>query len=242
MISSSVKANLPLAIKSEGINILEIDENLERLSAVLHHGILCGLEEYGLAVPQFYITNVMLPEDDPNFRRMKELHTVGFQARLAQADALVKAAEADAEASVTAARRKIEMERQVTKTEVARHEAERELIRVQAEAEAAKVAGFAEAEVMRAKGYTEKDVLNAEVQKAYAEGIGNMNIGGGSVAGDMVGLGVGMAAAGAIQPQVGEMFKGIGASTEEKIAPVCSACGHTAPVGAKFCPECGQKL
>lgn len=243
LISSSIKANLPLAIKSENINILEIDENLGRLSAVLHEGILCGFEEYGLVVPQFYITNIMLPEDDPNFRRMKELHTVGFQTRLVQADALVKVAEADAEASVTAARRKIEMERQITKTEVTKHEAERELIRVQAESEAAKVAGFAEAEVMRAKGYTEKDVLEAEVQKAYAEGIGNMNIGGsGGVAGDMVGLGVGMAAAGAIQPQVGEMFKGIGTPKEEKNALVCSACGHTAPVGAKFCPECGQKL
>ena len=31
---------------------------------------------------------------------------------------------------------------------------------------------------MRAKGYTEKDVIQAEVQKAYAEGIGNMNISG----------------------------------------------------------------
>ena len=37
---------------------------------------------------------------------------------------------------------------------------------------------IAEAEVMRAKGYTEKDVIQEEVQKAYAEGIGNMNISG----------------------------------------------------------------
>lgn len=31
---------------------------------------------------------------------------------------------------------------------------------------------------MRAKGYTEKDVIQEKVQKAYAEGIGNMNISG----------------------------------------------------------------
>ena len=37
---------------------------------------------------------------------------------------------------------------------------------------------IAEAEVVRAKGYTEKDVIQEEVQKAYAEGIGNMNISG----------------------------------------------------------------
>ena len=31
---------------------------------------------------------------------------------------------------------------------------------------------------MRAKGYTEKDVIQEKVQKAYAEGIDNMNISG----------------------------------------------------------------
>ena len=51
---------------------------------------------------------------------------------------------------------------------------------------------------MRAKGYTDKDVIQAEVQKAFAEAIGNMNISGGGAAGDMIGLGVGMAAAGAL--------------------------------------------
>ena len=73
--------------------------------------------------------------------------------------------------------------------------------------------GLTEAEIMAAKGYNQKDVLQAEVQKAYAEGIGNMgpdvvNGGGGgsSVMSDMLGLGVGMAAAGTIMPQIGNMF------------------------------------
>ena len=61
---------------------------------------------------------------------------------------------------------------------------------------------------MRAKGYTEKDVIQEEVQNAYAEGIGNMNIsGGGGVATDMIGLCVGMTAAGAVSGQMGEMCK-----------------------------------
>ena len=60
---------------------------------------------------------------------------------------------------------------------------------------------------MRAKGYTEKDVIQEKVQKAYAEVIGNMNIGGGGASGDMIGLGVGMTAAGAVSGQMGEMCK-----------------------------------
>lgn len=245
LVSNAVKANLIAAIKSQNINILEIDEHLEVLSEVLRKSVVPGFEEYGLTIPQFYITNVVLPENDPNFRRLRELHTVSFQTKMIQAEALVKAAHADAEASVVAAERKATLERETTATEVARREAERDIIRAQAEAQAAKVAGFAEAEIMAAKGYTEKDVIAADVQKAYAEGLGNMTIsGGGGVAGDMIGLGVGMAAAGAVAPQLGEMFKGMNPSTtsNENAGAKCSKCGATLPANAKFCLECGEKV
>ncbi len=243
LVSTAVKSHLTNAIKANNINILEIDESLETLSEIMRKSIVGGFEEYGLTIPEFYITNISLPENDPNFRRMKELHTVSFQTRMIQAEALVKSAQADAEAEVTAARRKIEMERQTTETEVAKREAERELIKAQTEAQAAKMAGFAEAEVMRAKGYTEKDVMQAEVQKAYAEGLGNMTItGGGSVAGDMIGLGVGMAAAGVVAPQLGGMMKGFGAPISTEVEAKCAKCGATLPQNAKFCLECGEKV
>lgn len=241
MISTAVKANLSNAIKSNNINILEIDEKLETLSEIMRQSIVGGFEEYGLTVPQFYITNVALPEDDPNFKRMKELHTVSFQTRMIQADALVKSAQADAEAEVTAARRKIEMERQLTETEVAKREAERDLIRAQTEAQAAKMTGFAEAEVMAAKGYTQKDVMSADVQKAYAEGLGNMTINGGA-GGDVIGLGVGMAAASALSPQLGEMFKGFSSPNSADSDAKCAKCGAKLPERAKFCLECGEKV
>ena len=52
------------------------------------------------------------------------------------------------------------------------------------------MAGLTEAEIMQAKGYTQKDVIQAEVQKAYAEGLGNMDFGGSaggsSITGDML--------------------------------------------------------
>lgn len=247
LISTAVKAHLVSSIKSQNINILEIDENLETLSEVLRRSIVPGLEEYGLTIPQFYITNVALPENDQNFRRLRELHTVSFQTRMIQAEALVKTAHAEAEASVTAAQRQVELERQATATEVAKRAAERDLIHAQAEAQAAKIAGIAEAEVMAAKGYTQRDVLATDVQKAYAEGIGNMSIsGGGGVASDMIGLGVGMAAAGAVAPQLGEMFKGFSVpnSTSNNAQPVtkCAKCGATLPADAKFCLECGEKV
>ncbi|MBQ2738072.1 MAG: SPFH domain-containing protein [Clostridia bacterium] len=247
LISNAVKSHLPSAIKSQGIDLFDIDERLETLSGDLHKKILPGFEEYGLSIPQFYITNIALPENDPNFRRMRELHTIALQTRMIQADTLVKTAHAEAEATVVAAQRQAELERQTTETEIARRGAERDLIRAQAEAQAAKMAGFAEAEVMAAKGYTQKDVLASEVQKAYAEGIGNMSISGGSggVAGDMIGLGVGMAAAGVVAPQLGDMFKGMNSSAAvpaEAQTAKCAKCGASLPGGAKFCLECGEKV
>lgn len=251
LISTAVKTNLVSAIKASNIDLFEVDASIDSLSEVLRKSILPGFEEYGLTVPQLYITNIDLPENDPNFRRMRDLRALSLQTKMIQADALVRSAQADAEAEVTAARRKIEMEKKTTEAEVAKRDAEIELIRAQADAQKTKLEGFAEAEVMRAKGYTEKDVIQADVQKAYAEGIGNMTItGGGGAAGDVIGLGVGMAAAGAIAPQLGDMFKGMsGAAPTATEAPVsaentakCEKCGAALPANAKFCLECGEKV
>lgn len=263
LISTEVKSKLSAAIKQRNIDIVEVDEHLSELSDTLKEKILPGFEEYGLTIPQFYLTNVVLPENDPNFKTLKELHTASLQKRAAAAEAEIRTskaesraaymtAEAEAEAKIKAAQREVILEGQTTETEIARREAERKLIQAQAEAQAMQMSGMAEAAVMQAKGYNQKDVLQAEVQKAYAEGIGNMGPaissgGGSSVMGDMLGLGVGMAAMGAMAPQVGEMMKGFNvagndqASTEAPKS-TCPKCGNIVPANAKFCLECGTKI
>lgn len=212
LISMAVKSNLTAAIKARSFDIFEIDEHLSELSDVLHEKIRPGFEEYGLTIPQFYLTTVVLPEDDPNFRRLRDLHTISLQSRTIRAEAQIRTEKAKAEADVTAAQRQIELERQTTQTEVAKRAAERRLIEAQAEAMAAKAAGFAEAEVMQAKGYNQKDVLQADVQKAFAQGLGQMgaNGGGGSSAmSDILGLGIGLQAAGAMGSQLSGLFAGL---------------------------------
>ena len=224
LISNAVKSNLTAVIKNEAIDLLEIDEKLELLSDRLKEKILPGFEDYGLTIPQFYVNNIVLPEDDPNFKRIRELHTITLQTRMIQAEATIKTAQAQSEAqyrtaqeqskaTIEAAHREAELQRQLTETEVAKREAERTVIGAQAEAQADRLKGLAEAEVMRAKGYSEKDVLQADVQKAYAEGLGNMgpaiSSGGSSnVLGNMVELGVGLAAANTIAPQISGMMQG----------------------------------
>lgn len=259
-----VKSNLSAIIKQQNIDIVEVVEHPGELSEALRDKIVRGIEEYALTIPQFFLTNIVFPESDPNFKRLRELHTIALQKRMAAAEAVVRTsqaesraaymtAEAEAAAKIKVAQRGAILEGQTTETEIARREAERKLI----QAQAAQMAGMAEAAVMQVKGYNQKDVLQAEVHKAYAEGIGNMGpaiSGGGesSVIGDMLGLGVGVAAMGAMAPQVGEMMKGFNVSgiTDENGAtdkqPVqnakCPVCGSELPANAKFCLECGAKI
>ena len=242
MISTAVKANLANTIKEENLNILEVDVHLETLSHALGKKVSAGFEEYGLWVPQFYVTTVLLPEEDPNFQKIRQLQTVSFQTQLLKAEAQVKTVQADEEAAVVVARRQLELERQTTETEIARKEAERRIIAAQAEAQAAQLAGFAEAEVMRAKGYTQKDVIQADVQKSFAQGIGNMGGNGASGSGilsDMLGLGVGLSAAGAVSAPVTDLLKGITQGNTGNVQ--CAKCGNSLSPSAKFCPECGAK-
>lgn len=211
LIMTEVKSNLSQAIKSGQYDILEVDEHLDELSFVLRQKIIGGFEEYGLTIPQFYLTTVVLPENDPSFRRLRELHSIALQTRMIQAEGTVRTAKAQMEAEVIAAEREAQLEKQTTQTEIAKREAERKIIEAQAEAERTRQAGFAEAQVMQAQGITKKDYVAAEVQKAYAEGIGNMAAGGGgsSTISDLIGLGVGLKAAGVVAGQVGGIFDGI---------------------------------
>ena len=267
MITTAVKANLSSVIKDEAIDLLEVDEKLELISARLQEKVVPGFEEYGLTIPQFYVTNIVLPENDPNFKRIRELHTITLQTRVYQAEATVLAAKAQSEAqyrtaqeqskaAIAAAHREAVLQEQTTETEVAKRAAERKVIGAQAEAEAQRLAGLTEAEIMRAKGYSEKDVIQAGVQKSYAEAIGNMGPaisaggGGSGLMGDLLGLGVGMAAATTVAPQIGNIMKGIqfpnmagDAGSSETLAATgwdCPACGRK-NIQSRFCPDCGGK-
>lgn len=265
LINTAVKSNLPVLIRQNNIDIVEIDEHLDELSQALKEKLLPEFEEYGLTIPQFYITNIVLPEDDENYQQLKSLHTVLLQKRLNSAEAEVKTvqahnramyetAEADTDAKVASAQRNAILEKQTTETEIAKREAERKIIQAQTDAQTARVKGLTEAEVMKAQGYNQKDVINADVQKAYAEGIGNMgsgiSTGGGNTASDLLGLGVGIAAAGKMAPQINKVLNNINnepdaqdsSDVQDKQTIKCPNCGAIIPASAKFCLNCGAKI
>ena len=240
MVTTTVRTNLAKLIRDLNINILEVDSYLDALSFSLREKVRPGFEAYGLTVTQFFVTNVSLPEDDQNFKKLRELSAASY----------IGTREAEVQADIVRAKREVEIEKGTTENEMARLEAQREIIRAQAEAEKRRLSGLAEAEVMQAQGYNKKDEFQMEVQKAYAEGIGKMGSGSGgsggsSVVSDMVGLGVGFAAAGKVGEQFKNMFNTDGGSAQQTQTAQnqdgwsCPSCGETGNRG-EFCSGCGK--
>ena len=248
LINTVFRANFAPIVKENNINIIEVDQHVEQLAKPMHEKINEGFEEYGLTVVDFYITDIVLPEEDHNFRQIKNIMASSYLG--------VKQAEVDA--TIEAAKRAIEFEKQQTETVKKQMELQRELLQAQLDADKAKLAGFVEAEVMQAQGITKKDYLQADVQKAYAEAMGNFgsnNSGGGgsNIAADMMSMQMGMMAANAMSGQMKDMMSGFNNnnpnSTQSQSQPLdntnsifCPNCGSKLPASAKFCMNCGQKI
>ena len=231
LVMNKVKANLAKVIKELQINVLEIDEYLEVLSERLRVEINESLDEYGLILPEFYITNVATPDDDPNFKKLKQQFA---DKTLKIRDEQIRLAEVEAAHS-----RKI-MEAQ-TQAQVkmvgAQGDAEALKIKAMAEADAYKAKAMAEAEEMKAKGYTYQQETNRKVtMEAMQKGIGGK---GSSVVGDVIGLGVTLGAMSGVVDMTKNTMKG---TTEVAVTDAgwdC-ACGQKG-ITSKFCPECGAK-
>ena len=182
-----------------------------------------------------------------------------MKSLISQAYIGVKTEEVQADIAAAAQKRKL-IEEQT--------EAQLRILRAQSEAEAAKMHGLAEAQVMQAKGYTQKDVLDADVQKTFAESLGQFgsNINAGNVGGstgsnmavDFVGMMAGMKVAETMLGKMDSVFSPAATPQPAPEAPsqgtwscicgetnntknFCMNCGQPKPM-AKFCPNCGQKL
>ena len=236
MVMTRVKGNLARVIKENRISVLELDERVEQISAALKEAINADLAEYGLTMPEFYVANILTPEDDPNFRRLKQQHADRYlrvreeEIKKAEAEAAFERKAVEAQ---TAARMKVIG---------AQGDADVTRIKAQAEAEAYRMQAEAEAVEMKMKGYTYQQETARQVglEAMKNGGAGSMT----GLAGDMMQLGVGL----------GTMSSVIGMA-KEAITPVtqaASAMGSAIPVdtwnctcgrqsiSSKFCPDCGS--
>lgn len=241
LVMNKAKANIARIIKENNINILEIDEYIDVVSEKLRLVINEILAEYGLTMPEFFVTSVMTPDDDPNFRRLKQQF----------ADKTLRVREEEirrAEAEAAQGRKILEAQTEAQLKMVgAQGEAEALRIRAQAEAEAYKVRAFAEAEEMRAKGYTyQQETARMVGMEAMQNGITGGEGGGGSALGDIAELGVTLGAMGGVIGMTKDVLNPIMQGSADIGSGVVAAtsdtwnctCGKTG-IASKFCPECG---
>ncbi|MBO4578690.1 MAG: SPFH domain-containing protein [Clostridiales bacterium] len=246
LINNRVKSNLARIIKEENLNILEIDAYMDVLSEKLRLDINETLVEYGLFMPEFYVTSIVTPDDDPNFVRLKQQF----------ADKTLKVREEEirrAEAEAAQGRKIVEAQTEAQLKQVnAQGEADALMIKAKAEADAYKMHAEAEAEEMKMKGYSYKDETARQVGlEAMQNGItgGSGGNGGGAVS-DIAGLGVTLGAMGgvmnmtreALNPIMGDSQK-IGEGVGDVISGKedtwnCPSCGKTG-ITSRFCPDCG---
>lgn len=243
MIMTQVKSYLAQTIKACGINILEIDERLIELSTGLKEQLNKYFADYGLEVPEFFVNRVITPDDDPNFKRMKQQYAEQYllvrQEQIKKSEAEAAAQRKEVEAA-TAARMKIIG---------AQGEAEVIRLKAQAEAEAYKMQAEAEAAEMKMKGYTYQQETSRQVGlEAMKNGITGSGTVGASALGDLAGLGISLGAMGsvigmtkdAINPMTTQAVQ-MGQNVGNNITGTwdCS-CGQKSIVG-NFCNNCGAK-
>ena len=253
LIINKVKANLARIIKEENLNILEIDAYLDVLSSKLMIDINEALDEYGLTMPEFYVTSIVTPDDDPNFMRLKQQF----------ADKTLKVREEEvkkAEAEAAQQRRIVEAQTEAQLKAVnAQGDADAIRIKAQAEAEAYKMKAEAEAAEMQMKGYTYRDETARQVGlEAMQNGITGGGNGGGAAGGigDVASLGVTLGAMGGVinmtkdamapimgeSQKVGEGFGNVVAGNTGAPAAEgawnCPSFGK-AGITSRFCPDCG---
>lgn len=234
-------------IEEQQFDLFLLDKQKDKLAAAIRDVINEQLDDYGLFMPQFFIRKIVLPEDDPNFKRMRE-------KLAAQSLNALEAETAETE-------RAQQITRATTAADVdfikAQNEARKKLLMEQTLAAGEQAHGEAEANVMKAKGMTYRDETAREVGlAAMKNGItGGVSGSGGNAGmlGDIASLGVTLGAMSGVMNMTKDALNpimdtassigsGVAGGVQQAAAPDSWNCSCGAMnITSKCCPECGAK-
>ena len=235
---TKVKPYMVKLIRERGISVFQIDEQLQVMSDELHRILMPDFSEYGVSLDHFFLTNVIKPEDDKNYRHFKDLYFRQY-AEIAEA--------------------KLRQQVGVIDQQTA---AQRMVIEAQGIAQKRSIEGYTYQDE-RGFDVAERVASNEAMGQFTNMGVGMGMISGiGSTVGNQVGgimqnalsgessadtgaaavPGIVCGKCGAALPSGAKFCLECGekvAAAEKKICPVC---GKEVPAGAKFCLECGATL
>ncbi len=226
---TKVKSYLAQTIKAQKINIFEIDEKLQELSAKLNEMLRPDFEDYGVALERFFVTTIVKPDGDTQYESFKSLHFRQY-ADIAEAKLRQQVGIIDEE---TKARQTI-IESQALATKRAQ-----EGYTYQQERGFDVAEGFANNE--GAGQFTGMGVglgMMAGVGGTMASVVGgamNEALNGAPISQTKC------AKCGATLPANAKFCLECGEKVAQSNTVVCPECGKTVTKG-KFCPECGHKF
>lgn len=277
VIQLTVSTNLANIITSEKLDILQLDQQKMRLSASMLSALQSSFEDYGIVITEFLVMGIMLPQKGElgydALQTILQMRQKDLTKSAIETETEIKLAELEAKkqldiriqenvAEVEIAHRKAVAQKGETSVLEAQYESQRkvaeatgdvqaERLHMQLEMERKAQIAQIEAEEMRLKGYNQKDVFQTEVQKSYADALGQMGANGGnggsSMLGDIAGLGVTLGAMGGVINMTKDAMTPMmdaGASMVNNAATATNGwdctCG-TKNITSAFCPNCGSK-
>ncbi len=90
-----VKSYLAQVIREQKINIFEIDEHINDMSAALLKMLKPDFEDYGISLERFFVTTIVKPDGDSTYEKFKSLHFRQYadiaEAKLRQQTAVIDA-------------------------------------------------------------------------------------------------------------------------------------------------------
>ena len=232
---TKVKAYIAQIIKSESINIFEIDEKLNQFSQEIKKLLIPDFDDYGITLKKFLVNRVMKPDGEEQYEKFKELHFRQY-ADIAEA--------------------KIKQQTEIINAET---EAQKTVIDSKAKATKRSQEGYT---YQQERGFdvAEKVAENEAVGEFNNMGIGLGTIAGvGGAVGGMVGgmMNDAVNSATKSQPTNNENIsycEKCGAKILEnadfceecgekvvKQKGTCTQCGYKFERDSKFCPKCGKK-
>lgn len=69
-----IKTYIAQVMKSNAINVFEIDENLTAFSDNIKKLLIHDFADYGISLERFFVTNIVKPDGDRQYEKFKELH------------------------------------------------------------------------------------------------------------------------------------------------------------------------
>ena len=252
LVMNKVKANLARIIVNSKISVITIDQYMDLISERMKDVINEVLSEYGLYMPQFFITKILLPDDDPNYQRLKQQYA---DKTLRVRDEEIKAAEAKARQERVVIEHETDAKIKVVDSQgyadtlkmKAEADAEAYKIMAMAEAEGYRAKAMAEADEMKAKGYTYKDETSRIMaQSAMLNGSLGGDGGAMNAVGQVASLGVALGTVGAVSKMTKDAMKPImddvnemaGVKPASESGWTCPVCGKSG-ITSNFCPDCG---